>query len=54
MKRIRHRLGLTPQQLAQELGIDRTRIVRYENGTDPIPHSREKALENVAKLQGAA
>lgn len=50
MKRIRARLGCTQEELAAELGIDRSRITRYENGADNIPESRAKSLLLIFKV----
>ncbi len=54
MARIRKRLGLSRPRLADELGVDRSSITRYENGTVEIPTSREKALRLLQQVKESA
>jgi len=45
-------LGLKPAELAEQLGVSRVSVTRYENGTiKPIPESRQKALRNLVALK---
>jgi len=43
LKKRRKELGMTQEQLAKELGVNRRRIINYENG-EVIPESKEKLL----------
>ena len=46
----RDRLGLTQQELADQLGLNRRMITRYENGLS-FPRTRE-AYKRIAELFG--
>ena len=53
-RRIRETLGLSQEELAKELGVDRTSITRYENGAAPIPESRMIALKLLQQAKESA
>jgi len=44
-RRKRKGLGLTQEQLAKRLGINRMTIIRYESGESPVPKSIEMAMK---------
>jgi transcriptional regulator with XRE-family HTH domain len=44
-RRKRKGLGLTQENLAKRLGINRMTIIRYESGESPVPKSVEMALK---------
>ncbi len=44
-RKIREELGLSRPKLAEELGIDRAQVTRYENGDVLVPKSRARAIE---------
>ena len=45
MKRARERLGMTQQELAEELGMQRNSITRMEMGIQPIMRTTELAIK---------
>jgi transcriptional regulator with XRE-family HTH domain len=59
LKKYRRKAGLTQQELADETGIDRATIVRYENGSRTPPLENLKILAkyfdiSIDKLTGTA
>ena len=46
-RRKRERLGLTQEEIAKRLDINRGTIIRYESGETPIPKVVEMALKVV-------
>jgi len=44
-RRKRERLGLTQEELAKRMDIERITIIRYESGSSPIPKVVEMALK---------
>ena len=44
-RRKRERLGLTQEELAKRLDMNRSTIIRYESGESPIPKAVEMALK---------
>ncbi len=54
MTRIRKSLGLSKSGLADELGVNRSSITRYESGKVEIPLSREKALKLLQQVKESA
>jgi DNA-binding XRE family transcriptional regulator len=44
-RRKRERLGLTQEELAKRMDINRITIIRYESGESPIPKAVEMALK---------
>ena len=59
LKKYRQKSGLTQQELADETGIDRATIVRYENGSRTPPLENLKILAkyfniSIDKLTGIA
>jgi DNA-binding transcriptional regulator YiaG len=52
IKQTRQRLGLTQQQLADELRVHRATVVAWEAGRQPAnPHTIRLALERLAERQ---
>jgi transcriptional regulator with XRE-family HTH domain len=49
LRAYRKRLGITQTQLAEALGLSRRAIIRYEDGTRPIPRPVELACETIAR-----
>jgi DNA-binding XRE family transcriptional regulator len=47
LKQVRSELGLTQAELANRLECDRRTIIRYEDGTYPIPTAVELALTHL-------
>ena len=44
-RRKRERLGLTQEEIAKRLDINRGTIIRYESGETPIPKAVEMAFK---------
>ena len=49
--RNRKNLGWTQERLAKELGVGRSTLTKYENGTQEIPDLFSNALRNLVKLR---
>jgi transcriptional regulator with XRE-family HTH domain len=50
-RRLRLRLGLTQEELAERLGKNRLSIIRYESGFTTVPKAVEMALKLIASEQ---
>jgi transcriptional regulator with XRE-family HTH domain len=46
-RRKRERLGLTQEEIAKRLDVNRLTIIRYESGQSPIPKAVEMALKMI-------
>lgn len=56
-KRIREAAGLTQQRIADELGVDRVTVARWETGIRRIPKMAERLLkvyQEYGRFQAAA
>ena len=53
-KRIRNALGFSQEELADELGVSRVSVTRYENGTIAINENKSKQVRNLLKLKDSA
>ncbi len=53
LRKLRERLGLSQQQLARRLGVDRATVTRWENGTRRPSKLAELALEGVGEARDA-
>jgi len=51
-KQLRQALGLSQEQLAAKLGYTRRSVIRYEDGSSPIPAVVEMALQQLASPPG--
>lgn len=49
LRAARLRLGLTQQQLADTLDVDRTSVARWETGAQPLPRLVALALHGLAR-----
>jgi DNA-binding transcriptional regulator YiaG len=49
VKRIRKRLGRTQAELAQDLGVSRETVARWETGTRPVPGPAARLLERLQR-----
>jgi DNA-binding XRE family transcriptional regulator len=47
LRRLRKRLGVTQAQLAEELGVHRLTVVKWEAGTHRIPESVAKLVSRM-------
>ena len=45
---MRQALGLSQEQLAEKLGYTRRSVIRYEDGSSPVPSVVEMALKQLA------
>jgi len=50
LKELRKKLGATQFQFAEELGIDRSLLSKYETGSAPIPAYIQKAIDSTYVL----
>jgi len=50
LKRARKRLGMTQQQLAEALGMQRTSVARMEMGIQPIMRTTELAVKYLVSV----
>jgi len=48
LKRIRRELGLTQEQLARALGVDRVSVARWEGGTYRITEPMARLIQRIA------
>lgn len=54
LKSLRASLGWSQQRLAEELGVQRNTVNRWEMGTNPIPPMAQKLLATISTLQPRA
>jgi DNA-binding transcriptional regulator YiaG len=47
--KFRARLKLTPQELAEKLGVHRITVQRWENGVVPVPQTVAMAIKWLAR-----
>jgi transcriptional regulator with XRE-family HTH domain len=47
LQRLREELGLTQEQLAEEVGVHRVTVARWENGDRGIPEPVARLLEKI-------
>ncbi len=52
LKKMRQTLGLSQEQLAEKLGYTRRSVIRYEDGSSPVPAVVEMALKQLADAPG--
>jgi len=52
LKKTRQALGLSQEQLAEKLGYTRRSVIRYEDGSSPVPSVVEMALKQLANPPG--
>lgn len=53
-KRIRSSLGFSQEELADELGVSRVSVTRYEHGSAAINENKSKQMRNLLKLKASA
>jgi len=54
LKRLRQQHGLTQEDLALKLAMERSAIAKWETDVTDIPPSRAKMIRLVLKMRGAA
>lgn len=52
LRKMRQALGLSQEELAEKLGYTRRSVIRYEDGSSPIPAVVEMALKHLANPPG--
>lgn len=52
LRKMRQALGLSQEQLAEKLGYTRRSVIRYEDGSSPVPSVVEMALKQLADPPG--